>query len=80
MVILHDAIQTIQNFFPFSLKQEQNLVSFEKKVFFSKKNKKTGFSQPWCSRPANCCAVYMAWSTWSAMMVEVFVASKRGLW
>jgi len=42
MVILHDAIKTIQNvFFMFSLKKEQILVSFKKKTstFFFKKNK-----------------------------------------
>jgi len=40
-VILHHAIKTIQNgVFPFSLKEVQNLVSFQKTGFFKKKNKK----------------------------------------
>jgi len=52
IVILHDGIKTIQNgVFLFSLKKEQNLVSFQKtkkntfflkKTFFKKKLKKTG--------------------------------------
>jgi len=59
MVILHDGIKTIHNrVFPFSLKKEQNVVSFQKKQtkrFLQKKQKKTGglfffnktgFSQP----------------------------------
>jgi len=41
MVILHDAIKTIQNgVFAFFLKKEQKPVSFQKQL-------KTFFSQPW---------------------------------
>jgi len=59
MMILHDAIKTIKSkVFPFSLKKEQNLVSFSKKqkTGFSEKKTKNrwvffwknpGFSQPW---------------------------------
>jgi len=46
IMTLHDAIKTIKNrVFLFSLKKEQNLVSFQKtpkKTFFLKKNKITG--------------------------------------
>jgi len=44
-MILHDAMKTIKNrVFPFSVKKQQNLVSFKKnkKDFFTKNNKKTG--------------------------------------
>ena len=59
IMVLHDAIKTIKSkVFPFSLKKEQNLVSFKKKTKkpgLLKKNKKPrwigffekpGFSQP----------------------------------
>jgi len=40
-VILHHAIKTIQNgVFPFSLKEVQNLVSFQKTGFLKKNKKK----------------------------------------
>ena len=60
IVTLYDGMKTMQNgVFLFSLKKEQNLVSFKKnkKTFFKKPKitqvfffcfeKKTGFSQPW---------------------------------
>jgi len=47
IMILHDAIKTIKSkVFPFSLKKEQNLVSFSKKQktgFSEKKQKTDGF-------------------------------------
>jgi len=58
MVILHDAMKTIQNgVFPFSSKKERNLCLFKKPqtcFFLTKKRwvvflKNPGFSQPWFS-------------------------------